>query len=161
MSKTKSKKSSPTDIDLSTITIPSSAILGSGAYSIGATGSTYTTPDYYNITSGTSGASWQDLYTTSASPSSWNIAAADATVKLSNNGINVKESADIKIGDTSLKDFMRQVESRLALLSPNPALEKEWEELKELGDKYRELEQHIKDKMKTWDILKREDDPNK
>jgi flagellar motility protein MotE (MotC chaperone) len=45
----------------------------------------------------------------------------------------------------------------LALLTPNPELEKEWDELKELGDRYRELEKHITEKMKTWDILKRED----
>lgn len=66
------------------------------------------------------------------------------------------ENADIDINGASLKDFMTRVEERLALLSPNPKLESEWAELKALGDQYRKLEKEIQDKMKTWDILKRE-----
>jgi hypothetical protein len=80
-----------------------------------------------------------------------------ASVNLSKDGIQVTESADIKLGDVSLKDFINKIEQRLALLTPNPTLEKEWSELKELGDRYRELEKHITEKMKTWDILKSED----
>lgn len=82
---------------------------------------------------------------------------ANPSVSLSNNGIQVTESADIKLGDVSLKDFINKIEQRLALLTPNPELEKEWDELKKLGDKYRKLEKHITEKMKTWDILKSED----
>ncbi len=63
------------------------------------------------------------------------------------------EQADVDINGKSLKEFMQSVEERLAILQPNPGLEKEWEELKALGDQYRQLEQDIKDKMKTWDIL--------
>jgi hypothetical protein len=33
-------------------------------------------------------------------------------------------------------------------------LESEWEELKALGEQYRALEQHIQEKMATWDKLK-------
>lgn len=82
----------------------------------------------------------------------------NTVVNIGHHGIDVKQDADIKIGDVSLKDFMKRMEDRLALLTPNTKLEAEWDELKELGDRYRELEQQIKDKMKTWDILKREDD---
>lgn len=64
--------------------------------------------------------------------------------------------ADIDVNGVSLKEFMLQMQQRLAMLQPNPELEKEWEELKALGDQYRQLEQHIKDKMKTWDILNKE-----
>jgi hypothetical protein len=102
---------------------------------IGGSNSIYTTVD----------GSWGGIY--SASPS----------VSLDRDGIQVTESADIKLGDVSLKDFINKIEQRLALLTPNPKLEKEWDELKELGDRYRELEKHITEKMKTWDILKRED----
>jgi hypothetical protein len=66
------------------------------------------------------------------------------------------DDADIDINGTSLKDFMAKMEQRLAMLKPNPELESEWEELRALGDQYRQLEQHIKDKMKTWDILNKE-----
>ena len=37
----------------------------------------------------------------------------------------------------------------------NEKLEEEWAELKELGDRYRELEEHIKAKMKTYEALKK------
>lgn len=79
------------------------------------------------------------------------------SVNLSHEGIKLDSSADLIMGDVSLKEFMKKIEQRLAILTPNPELEKEFAELKALGDQYRELEQFIKDKMKTWDILKRED----
>ena len=41
------------------------------------------------------------------------------------------ENADIDINGSSLKDFMTRVEERLAMLSPDPRLESEWEELLE------------------------------
>jgi hypothetical protein len=44
----------------------------------------------------------------------------------------------------------------LAILTPDPRLEEEWEELRVLGDRYRELEKEINAKMKTFDILKNE-----
>ena len=64
------------------------------------------------------------------------------------------EDADIEINGIGLLKTMQEIQSRLNILQPNVALEKEWEELYELGRKYRELEQHIKDKQATWDRLK-------
>ena len=66
------------------------------------------------------------------------------------------EGADVDINGVSLKDFMERVESRLGLLTPDSRLEEEWSELKTLGDRYRELEKEIHDRMKTFDILKKE-----
>ena len=51
---------------------------------------------------------------------------------------------------------MARVEQRLAILTPDTRLEEEWAELKTLGDRYRELEKEIHDRMKTFDILKNE-----
>jgi hypothetical protein len=62
--------------------------------------------------------------------------------------------ADIEINGISLLTTMQEIQSRLNLLQPNTALESEWEELYELGRKYRELEQQIKDKQATWNRLK-------
>ena len=62
--------------------------------------------------------------------------------------------ADLKINGWSLIDAVKRIEERLNLLEVNPELETEWADLKELGDQYRKLEQHIKDKMATWDKLK-------
>ena len=64
------------------------------------------------------------------------------------------ENADLVIGEKSMRDWMERVEERLNILHPNAKLEEEWEELKSLGEQYRQLEQHIKDKQATWDRLK-------
>jgi hypothetical protein len=50
--------------------------------------------------------------------------------------------------------MIKRIEERLNILTPNEKLEEEWEELRALGNRYRELEQHIKDKQATWDRLK-------
>lgn len=67
-----------------------------------------------------------------------------------------KESTDIVVAGKSLKKFMDSVEERLAILEPNEKLEAEWAELKELGEQYRSKEREIKEKMKTWNILKKD-----
>jgi len=64
------------------------------------------------------------------------------------------EKADIDINGKSLKTWMERVEERLNILQPNDKLEEEWEELRSLGEQYRRLEQHIRDKQATWDRLK-------
>ena len=78
--------------------------------------------------------------------SPWGIARAK--IKLDGDG------ADIEVNGWSLVDAVKQIEERLNILQPNTKLESEWAELRELGQKYRELEQHIKDKQATWDRLK-------
>jgi hypothetical protein len=64
------------------------------------------------------------------------------------------EGADIEVNGLSLIDAIKRIEERLNILTPNKTLELEWEELRELGNRYRELEQQIKDKQATWDRLK-------
>ena len=64
------------------------------------------------------------------------------------------EGADIEVNGWSLIDAIQKIEQRLNILHPNEKLEAEWEELRELGNRYRKLEQHIKDKQATWDKLK-------
>jgi hypothetical protein len=92
---------------------------------------------------------WNDVSLTSAT--CW-----DPAVKLDKEGIEIQESADLRIGNRSLKDFMDRVEERLNILHPNPALENRWNELAELGKRYRELEAEILEKEKMWKILKDE-----
>jgi hypothetical protein len=64
------------------------------------------------------------------------------------------EGADIEVNGVSLMDMIGKIEERLNILHPNEKLEAEWEELRALGEQYRKLEQHIKDKQATWDKLK-------
>jgi hypothetical protein len=66
------------------------------------------------------------------------------------------DNADIKINGQSLSTWMKTVDQRLAILRPDPELEAEWEELKQLSNRYRELEQEITEKMKTWEIISKE-----
>jgi hypothetical protein len=64
------------------------------------------------------------------------------------------EGADVEVNGWSLVDAIKSIEQRLAIMQPNPELEVEWSELKQLGDQYRKLEQHIRDKQATWDRLR-------
>jgi hypothetical protein len=65
------------------------------------------------------------------------------------------EDADIKINDKSMVSWMEAVEERLNLLTPNPKLEAEWDELQELGERYRALERKCKEKAQMWAALKK------
>ena len=62
--------------------------------------------------------------------------------------------ADVIIDGKSLTKTIEAIEQRLNILNVNTELEAEWSELRALGDQYRELEQHIKEKQATWDKLK-------
>lgn len=57
---------------------------------------------------------------------------------------------DLVLDGVSLRQLL---EERLNMLIPNPALEKEWEELKKLSDEYRKLETDLKEKARIWQAL--------
>lgn len=99
--------------------------------------------------SGSASAIW------TASSYTWDSTSA-TSVKIDTDGVHIPEGKDIFLGNLSLSDRLDRIESRLAILKPNPELEEEFQELKELGDQYRALEAHIKEKMKTFDTLRRE-----
>lgn len=105
------------------------------------TGYVYTTNGTGAIPSG--GYNWN--ITTSSSP-----ATLDQSGKLSVQGPN----ADIDINGHSLRTWMSKVEERLNIMTPNPELEKEWDELRRLGDRYRRLEKKCQEKAKMWQQLK-------
>jgi hypothetical protein len=64
------------------------------------------------------------------------------------------EGADIVVNGSSLVDAINSIKDRLNCLQINPELEKEWEELRALGDQYRKLEKQILEKQATWNRLK-------
>jgi hypothetical protein len=72
-----------------------------------------------------------------------------ASAKIQLNGPN----ADIEVNGESLMDMLRAIEDRLNILKPNLDLEKDWDELRMLGDQYRKIEAKIQAKMKTWDAI--------
>ena len=63
---------------------------------------------------------------------------------------------DIELDGWSLRETLRTISERLAVLQPNPALEREFEELRACADRYRELEQKFLDQKVMWETLKRE-----
>lgn len=65
------------------------------------------------------------------------------------------EGADLVMNGVSLKDTLRAIEERLCILRPNPALEAQWDQLRELGEAYRKLEAELKEKQEMWDTLKK------
>ena len=72
-----------------------------------------------------------------------------------NNTVHIKgEDADLLINDKSLKTWMEKVEARLNILTPNPEMEKEWDQLRKLGERYRKLEKKCKEKSDMWNKLK-------
>ena len=64
------------------------------------------------------------------------------------------EDADLLINNKSLKNWMEKVEERLNILTPNPEMEKEWDDLRKLGERYRKLEKKCKEKSDMWNKLK-------
>jgi hypothetical protein len=64
------------------------------------------------------------------------------------------EGADVEVNGWSLVAAVKRIEERLGLFQPNPELESEWEDLRDLAEQYKKLEQHIRDKQATWDRLK-------
>jgi hypothetical protein len=80
--------------------------------------------------------------------------SSTGTVSISENGIEMQPGADIVIGGQSLTKTLAAINERLAILQPNTQLESEWKELKELGERYREMEQDLLEKARVWGILK-------
>jgi hypothetical protein len=64
-------------------------------------------------------------------------------------------SGNLRWRNRDMDQWIESVESRLAMLQPNPKLEEEFNKLKDLGDQYRALEREILEKQKVWDILKK------
>ena len=92
------------------------------------------------------------VYTTTGTISSpWTYSSPNtASSKITLQGAD----ADIEINGVSLWMTMQEIANRLNIMQVNPELETEWTELRELGDRYRKLEQQIKDKQATWNRLK-------
>jgi hypothetical protein len=89
----------------------------------------------------------------------WSNGSSSSAVDINSNQgsgvIDVKgENADIKFNGVSLKDTLKGIQDRLNLLQPNPELETEWDQLRELGEQYRKLEAEFKEKTKMWNTLK-------
>ena len=90
------------------------------------------------------------VYTTSTVNSPWVQSPPMAGPKIRLEGAD----ADIEINGVSLWATMQEISNRLNIMHTNPELETEWQELRELGEQYRKLEQHILDKQATFDRVR-------
>jgi hypothetical protein len=150
------------------MTMMSSAMSSDSIDTITLTGTdsspTYTISSPGNV----SGGLYWGLNGTSANPgqvltsngtnTGWaNITLAEPDIKgatLKVNG-NADFDGEVTIKGKNLTDMLEKIEERLAILHPNPELEDKWDELKELGKRYKELEAEIIEKEKIWAILKK------
>ena len=90
------------------------------------------------------------VYTTSTVNSPWVQSPPMAGPKIRLEGAD----ADIEINGVSLWATMQEISNRLNIMHTNPELETQWSELRELGEQYRKLEQHILDKQATFDRVR-------
>jgi len=102
-----------------------------------------------------SGSSGQLLTSSGTNGTSW--ITQDSSLKGSTLKVNgdAEFDGEITIKGKNLTDMFEKIEERLAILHPNIELEDKWDELKELGKKYRELEREIMEKEKVWEILQK------
>jgi hypothetical protein len=111
--------------------------------------------DYGSALPGATAGTTYGVYTTDGT-SNWNTGGYTFAAPQPEYGGKIKlqgKNADIEVNGKSLKTWMERVEERLNILTPNTQLEAEWQELRALGEQYRQLEQQIRDKQATWERL--------
>ena len=104
------------------------------------------------------GASGSNAYTYTGTSTNyaWNTTSIENTLQVKGDS---EFDGDITVKGRSLTEFMDSVEQRLNILRPNPALESEWDQLRELGEQYRALEQQLTEKAQMWAALQRTQPP--
>ena len=66
---------------------------------------------------------------------------------------NILHGDDSNGTTTSLWDRLDRIEARLAIMRPNPTLEQQFDELRELGQAYRSAEAKFNEQLKIANIL--------
>jgi len=150
----KKQKQQP-NYNLDTVTIDSS--YGAVPYTTNIGGSMGTDTITINNTmwSGTVTSPYT-ITTSGAGTYNWNntTTSTNAKVHINGDGLVMQEGADIVVGGKSLTKAIDQIEERLGILHPNPALEERWSKLKELRRQYIEMERDLLEKDKLMKILK-------
>jgi hypothetical protein len=131
-------------------------------------GSTISAVPNVTVSSGGTGTSANAFWTTTGTGTTGPVWQIANPYTIMGAGQNVQpgkvliqgKDADLVIGDKSMRDWMEKVEQRLNILTPNPELEKEWDDLRRLGERYRKLEKKCKEKADMWKRLKSMPAPN-
>jgi hypothetical protein len=70
-----------------------------------------------------------------------------------NSSPGVRITGTLEVNGVNIMDALSKIEQRLAMLRPNLHIESQFEELRKLGDQYRELEAELSEKCRIWNIL--------
>ena len=129
---------SPYDINMSTISNGGTFTSGN----ISQANTIWTT----NTTIGANGANYQFQ--------DWSIGSSNVATR--SGQLNLTgDNADIVINGQSLNATLTAIQERMGMLVPNTEMEAEWDELRELAERYRELEKLCKEKSTVWNKLKK------
>ena len=95
------------------------------------------------------------VWTTNTTAGQYSFVGQNVLNVQPNNTVHIRgEDADLLINDKSLKTRMEKVEERLNILTPNPEMEAEWDQLRKLGERYRKLEKKCREQADMWNKLK-------
>ena len=122
--------------------------------------SIYTTNTSPTFTVGAGGSGGSGTVLTAGSSNwSWGTTGINDSVNIQGKTLHVDGNASITgeltVGNVKLSERLDQIEQRLNILRPNEELEEKWENLRALGQAYRELEKEILEKQEMWAILKK------
>jgi hypothetical protein len=123
------------------------------SYSIGNGGTSH--PTYGAVPNVTIGGGYTGVSSPIWTTTTSGITQSNPTIGQSGKVVIQGDNADLVIGDKSLRTWMERVEERLNILTPNPEMEKEWDELRRLGERYRELEKECREKSDMWNKLRK------
>ena len=114
--------------NINTMTLPSSTFTYGGV-TVGGITTINNVNANSQWTTGTSG------YTINS-----NYGVSPSTVNISTAGIEMAAGTDITVGGQSLKEFMKKMEQRLAILVPDPTKLEKFEALKKAYEHYKTME---------------------
>lgn len=126
--------------------------------SIFALGNITVSGGYYASTYGGASGSWNTAINYSPQPNGIGGVVSNTSLQVKSQGLLEisGEKADILINGVSLNKTLDGISDRLGFMRPDPRLEAEWDELLELGKRYRQLEADINEKIHMWDLIKKE-----
>ena len=134
--------------------VPNVTVSNNGLYSTITSAPTTFGPNVSGVNTVLGGTGY--TYTTNTTNPFLATGSNPAMVVSQSGSIDIQgQNADIKINGKSMKTWMEAVEERLNMLTPNPKLEADWDELQELGERYRALERKCKEKAQMWAALKK------
>jgi hypothetical protein len=121
-----------TSADISTITLDDLT-----TFNWSNTNTTVTIP----VSGGGGGGASGSGYTISGAGTGYTWAnTTSPTVVIGNDGMEIRDNGDIKIGNVSLKAFIEKMEQRLAILVPDPERLEKFEALKKAYEHYKTME---------------------